>query len=263
MSFDFVDDDGHEVVDLTGEPDTLKRALDSIINVDEAKLRFEDDGLTVRYVDPANVMMGSLTVPADSLECYDLEQETVVGTNTTQMSKTLRPARVSKDDEIRLSVKSRQMNTYVSREYADAVSTTFHNQWKLIDPDSIRQEPDMPDLEDELESVDMGLTQLHDAIQSVGAPYDHTEFKSVPNGLRLRADDGERGTEVLIHGIEATGIEVLFSNDYLIEIADAVKSLQADDVTLKLGAELPVKVEWERDDGVYGTYMLAPRKRDD
>jgi len=257
--FNFVDHDGHEVVDLTAEPDTLKRALDSIINVSEVKMRFTDSGLSVAYVDPANVMMGVLEVPADAFDAYDLEQETVIGTNITRMTKTLRPARVTKNDEIRLSVKSRQMNTYVSREYAEGVESTFHNQWKLLDPDSIRQEPDIPDLGDHLSAVDVNLDQLHDAVSSVGGPYDYSEFKSVDNGLRLRANDNTSGTEVLIHGDVPDGISALYSNDYLTDIADATKGLQPDDVTLKLGEEYPLKVLWERDDGVHGEYMLAPR----
>jgi len=42
-----------------------------------------------------------------------------------------------------------------------------------------------------------------------------------------------------------------------------VKSLQPDDVTLKLGEEFPLEVQWERDDGVHGVYMLAPRIQSD
>jgi len=258
MSFDFIDDDGHDVVDLTGDPDTLKRAIDSVI-VAEAKFHFEDDGLSTAYVDPANVLMGDLTVPAGALESYALAEATTVGTNTDTLSSSLQPARVTKNDEIRLSVMSRQMDAYVDREYSPAASSTFHDRWKLIDPESIRQEPELPDLGDQLHAVDLTLNQLHDAVSSVGGHYEHVEFETVADGLRVRGHDDTTGSEVLIHGDIPDGIEAMYSADYLTDIADAVKSLQADDVTLKLGEDIPLKVDWGRDDGVHGTYMLAPR----
>jgi len=258
MSFDFVDDDGHDVVDLSGEPDTLKRAIDSVL-VSEAKLHFDTEGLSTSYVDPANVMMGILNVPTEALDTYDLTEATTVGVNTDTLSSTLRPARVTQNDDIRLSVMSRQMDTYVSREYAEDVASTFHNRWKLMDPDSLREEPDTESIVDIPEAVDINLDQLHDAVSSVGGPYDHVEFVSVTDGLRIRGHDDTSGSEVLIHGDIPDEIEAKYSADYLTDIANAVKSLQADDVTLKLGEDIPLKVLWERDDGVHGQYMLAPR----
>jgi len=150
------------------------------------------------------------------------------------------------------------MDTYVDRQYADGVSSTFHNVWKLIDPDSVRQEPDMPDLGDNHQSVDVELQQLHDAVSSVGGPYDHTQFQATDDGLLLSGNDDTSGTEVTIHGDVPDGINAIYSNDYLTDIAGAVKSLQPDNVTLKLGEEFPLKVQWGRDDGVHGVYMLAP-----
>jgi len=259
MSFDFIDTQGDDVAEIEGPADTLKRAFGSIINVGETKLFVDDERLRTQYVNSANVMMGVLNVPAEALETYNVEQESVVATNIDRLNNSLRPARVTKTDEIRLSIKQRQMDTYVDRQYDDSVSSEFHNVWKLLDPDSVRQEPIIPDLEEHLEVIDVDLQQLHDAVSSVGNPYKHTEFKSTDDGLRLRGNDSTHGTEVTIHGEVPDGIHALYSNDYLTDIADAVKSLQADDVTLKIGEEFPIKVKWARDDGVNGEYMLAPR----
>jgi len=260
MTFDFVDDAGHEVVDLTADADTLKRALDAIINVDEVKLHFNGGGLSVKYTDPAHVMINQMTVPPEALAEYELTDPTTVGTNVDRLMTTLRPARVTANDEIRLNVHTEEMDSYVNRSYGDDAESTYHTQWKLIDPDSIREEPDPPDLD--LTEVDVDLTQLHDAVSSVGGPFDHVRIETIEEGLRISGNDDTHGTEATIHGDIPDGINAIYSSDYLTDIADAVKGLQADSVTLKAGEEFPLVVDWGRDDGVEGTYMLAPRVED-
>jgi len=151
------------------------------------------------------------------------------------------------------------MDSYVQRQYDDDRASTFHNVWKLIDPDSVRAEPDVPDIEESLEIVNIELQQLHDAVSTVGSAYKHTQFQSIDDGLKLTGNDDTSGAAVTIHSDVPDGINSFFSNDYLTDIADAVQSLQPESVTLMLGEEYPMKVEWERDDGVSGMYMLAPR----
>jgi len=261
MTFDFIDSPGDDVADIEADAETLKRTLNGIVNVQEAKLHFAPDCIGTTYVDPANVMMGSLTIPREALDTYVNYTDAVVATNTTMLDDALRPARVTASDSVALSAREMQMEATVERDYADGSTTTYRNVWKCIDPESVRQEPDIPELD--LQTLDVQVSQLHDAINVLDTPYSEIHIKRTDDGLVLSGHDDISGGEVTIHGDYPEGINSIFSVDYLGDIADAVKTLQPEDVTLALGEEMPLKVQWERADGINGTYSLAPRVQND
>jgi len=261
MTFDFIDSPGDDVAEIEADAETLKRTLNGIVNVDETKIHFAPDCIGTTYVDPANVMMGSLTIPREALDTYVNYEDAVVATSTTMLDDALRPARVTASDSVALSAREMQMEATVERDYADGSTTTYRNVWKCIDPESVRQEPDIPNLD--LQTVDVDVGQLHDAINVLDTPYSEIHVTSTDDGLVLSGHDDTSGGEVTIHGDYPKAINSIFSVDYLADIADAVKTLQPNDVTLGLGEEIPMKLEWERDDGINGVYMLAPRVQRD
>ena len=259
MTFDFTDNPGSDLAEIDGPAATIKRAFGSIL-VDECKINLESDGIHTEWVNPPNVMAGTLTIPDDTLETYDLATEGQIGLNTGDLSDAIRPARVSADDTVSLSVAQRQIDSWVDREYDDG-AITFHDVWRLIDPDSIREFDGLPELD--LVEIDLSAKRFTDAVESVGRKYEHIDMVGTDDGLELRGHDDTSGAEATIHTDLPDEFQSIYSKDFLVEIAAAVRSLQPDSITVRIAEEYPLFVDWERPDGVSGTYMLAPRIRKD
>jgi len=238
---------------------TLGDALDSVsVLVDECKIRLNEDGLAVRAVDPANVGMVDLDLGAGAFESYEADGG-VIGVNLARLEDIVGMA--SSDDLVHLELDEETRKLHIQM---DGLSYTL----ALIDPDSIRQEPDIPDLDLAAEIVVEGA-QLGRGITAADMVSDH---------IRLRVDAGEEAFYVEAQGdtddvdlelgaddlIDLTpgAADSLFSLDYL---KDMNKAIPADaEVTVELGEEFPVKLHYEFAEGLGRvTYMLAPRIQSD
>lgn len=245
--------------------------------VDEAKIRFEAGGLSIRAVDPANVGMIEVTAHPSAFEAFDLGDEAfVTGMNLDRFESQLANARMGKttDDLVSLDVDGTRTLVTTEREYT-LTTLTQTNEVLNIDPDSIREEPEIPDLGLPCEAtVDVGA--LTDALDSVNRVADHATVRERDGELVIagEGDDdhtGEYGTVANFGEIVGVRDEESFeggewsrfSLDYLRDMADGLKSGKVDDVTLVWGDEFPIRLEFERtidEETAYeGAYFLAPR----
>ena len=238
---------------------TLRDALDSVsVLVDECKIRLNEDGIGIRAVDPANVGMVDLTLEAAAFESYEADGG-VIGVNLARLEDIAGMANSGDLVHLELDEETRKLHIRI-----DGLSYTL----ALIDPDSIRQEPDIPDLDLAAEIVVEGA-QLDRGIKAADMVSDH---------IRLRVDEGtetffieaqgdtddvdlELGRDALID-LTAGAADSLFSLDYL---KDMNKAIPGDaEVTVELGEEFPVKLHYELAEGQgHVTYMLAPRIQSD
>jgi proliferating cell nuclear antigen len=238
---------------------TFRDALDSVsVLVDECKIRLNEDELGIRAVDPANVGMVDLTLEAAAFESYEADGG-VIGVNLARLEDIAGMANSGDLVHLELDEETRKLHIRI-----DGLSYTL----ALIDPDSIRQEPDIPDLDLSSEIVVEGA-QLDRGIKAADMVSDH---------IRLRVDedtetffieaqgdtddvDLELGRDDLID-LTAGPADSLFSLDYL---KDMNKAIPGDaEVTVELGEEFPVKLHYEFAEGQgHVTYMLAPRIQSD
>lgn len=235
--------------------DTLKDALDSVsVLVDECKIRLNEADLSIRAVDPANVGMVDLTLDAAAFESYEADGG-VIGVNLAKLEDFVGMASGDQLVELELDEETRKLNIRM-----DGLSSTL----ALIDPDSIRQEPDIPDLDLAAEIVLEGA-QLDRGIKAADMVSDH---------VRLRVDSDAEAYHIAAEGdtddvdfqlddddliaLTAGVADSLFSLDYL---KDMNKAIPKDaEVTVELGEEFPVKIHYAVAEGQGNvTYMLAPR----
>lgn len=252
--------------------------------VDECKLRFTDDGLHIEAVDPANVGMLQLDVNAAAFDEYDVEATggIVVGTNLKKLRSNLRNARKGKssDDAVELAFDQTMTTVEVTREYP-RTELTRSSELLNIDPDSIRDEPDVPTL-NLAWSAEADLLAFRDAVEHVASISDHIDVREREGDLVMGGIDdsdhiGQYGAVAEFDGVaEATdddadtGAHSKFSLDYVEDFADALKKALVDDVTVRWDQEMPLFIEFERtvetEDGEQvayeGKYMLAPRIMD-
>jgi len=238
---------------------TLGTALDSVsVLVEECKLHLDDEEVTIRAVDPANVGMVDLTLSADAFESYEADGG-VIGVDLSRLQDIASMA--GNDDLVHLELDEETRKLHIS---IDGLEYTL----ALIDPDSVRQEPDIPDLDLpanivlEGRDIDRAVTaadMVSDHI-ALGVDEDEEQFYVDAEGdtddvhFELDRDD--------LIDLTVGPAHSLFSLDYL---KDMNKAIPSDaEVTLDLGEEFPIKLHFDiaEADG-HVTYMLAPRIQSD
>jgi len=234
---------------------TLRDSLDAVsVLVEECKIRLNEEELSIRAVDPANVGMVDLTLEAAAFESYEADGG-VIGVNLTRLEEVAGMANA--DDLIHLELDEETRKLHIECE---GLSYTL----ALIDPDSIRKEPDIPDLDLPAE-ITLEGAQLDRGITAADMVSDH---------IRLRVDEDDETFHIEAEGdtddvdlqleaeelinLTAGPADSLFSLDYL---KDMNKAIASDaEVRVELGEEFPVKLHYEFAEGLGTvTFMLAPR----
>ena len=239
--------------------DTLQATLDSVgVLVEECKIHLDENGLEIRAVDPANVGMVDLTLEAEAFESYEADGG-LIGVNLTRLSDIAGMADSDQLVHLELDEETRKLHISI-----DGLEYTL----ALIDPDSIRQEPDLPDLDLPADIVIEGR-DIDRAVTAADMVSDHIEL-GVDTGSDVfyvaaegDTDDVhlELDTDDLID-LTAGEAASLFSPDYLQDMDRAIP--KDAEVALELGEEFPVKLHFDiAQGGGSVTYMLAPRIQSD
>lgn len=237
----------------------LERLVETVnVLVDESKIHLNADETGITAVDPANVAMVDLTVSESAFESYDADGG-LIGVNLNRLADVAGMA--DSDALVHLELDDETRKLHIE---ADGLEYTL----ALIDPESIRQEPDIPDLDLPAEVILEG-DQLDRGIKASDMVSDH---------LRLMVDDeaeqyvmeAEGDTDDVHFEVERDDLieltsataDSLFSLDYL---KDLNKAFNKDsEVRIVLGEEFPAKLHFDIMDGDGSvTYMLAPRIQSD
>ncbi|MFB6171654.1 MAG: DNA polymerase sliding clamp [Haloarculaceae archaeon] len=235
--------------------ETLRAALDSVsVLVEECKIRLEEDGLAIRAVDPANVGMVDLELSREAFESYETDGG-VIGVNLSRLEEFASMADAGQLIQLELDEETRKLHVQI-----EGLEGTL----ALIDPESIRQEPDLPDL-DLPATIVLEGADIDRAVKAADMVSDHIALGVDADAEHFYVDaEGdtddvhlELDREDLID-LTAGDAHSLFSLDYL---KDMNKAIPRDaEVTVELGEEFPVKLHFDiAEGGGHVTYMLAPR----
>ncbi|WP_255152991.1 DNA polymerase sliding clamp [Halorarius halobius] len=226
--------------------------------VDEAKFNIRPDGIRVRAVDPANVAMDDGVLSAGAFESYDAS-EGVLGLNLERLEEVLKLAK--KDDLVEFLFDT---NTFKLVIHIDGVEFTM----ACIDPDSIRMEPEIPDM-DLPASFTVDESQISRGVKAADMVSDH---------IQLRCDETEQAVFIEAEGdtddvcleltedeyteLTAVDAEALFSLDYVKDISR--KFPKKTEISITFGTDFPMMIEYEFADGECEILsMVAPRIRSD
>jgi len=241
------------------DAETLRTALDSVgVLVDECKIHLNEDGLAIRAVDPANVGMVDLELDERAFESYEADGG-LIGVNLTRLEDIAKMANSGQLVQLELDEETRKLHIQL-----DGLEYTL----ALIDPESIRKEPDLPDLDLPARIVLEGA-DIDRAVKAADMVSDHIALGVDADGERFYVDaEGdtddvhfELDSDELI-ALEPGEAHSLFSLDYLKDMNRAIP--KNGEVTVDLGEEFPVKIGFEIAEGQGTvTYMLAPRIQSD
>ncbi|RZN62597.1 proliferating cell nuclear antigen (pcna) [Methanonatronarchaeum sp. AMET6-2] len=230
----------------------LKEAFDAVGRlVDEIKLKVTEDGLNTKAVDPANVAMSILSIPKEEFETYEQDEEMTIGIDLNRIDDILSLA--SNEDILNIHTEDgSMMNITVSG---------FEYDISLIDPSTIRKEPNIPDLDLPAEIVLNGK-RIQRAIKATEKISDYIVISTENDSLIIKGEGDTDSVKIDIPKEDLIKIDAdenarsLFSLDYL---SDMSKSLQkAPEVTMHLGTDYPIMFKFN----IAGSnieYLLAPR----
>ena len=216
----------------------------------EAKLRFTDQGLKVTAVDPANVAMVHATIDRTAMDVYSApEEELVVGIDVARLHNMIKS--VKSKDLLELIVEDSKIKVRAGKMTYSVV---------LIDPNTIRKEPKIPELDLPVKVV-LGLETFKQAIQLASKIDDSVIFRCDGEKFYIETKgDLETirtvlGDSELIEFVKAEA-RTKFSIEYLLEFCKAGGSL--DVIEIKVGTDYPGIFSF-RDSAVELMYVLAPR----
>ena len=233
---------------------SLEDALDPVATlVDECKIRLHDDELSIRAVDPANVGMADVSLPEHAFESYEADGG-VIGVNLDRLQDVLSMGDKGDLAKLELNEETRKLRIQIGE-----LSYTL----ALIDPDSIRKEPDIPDLDLPADVAFEG-SELSRAVTAADLVGDHVSLSADPDeqtfvvSAQGDTDDVEvtLGNDELVDADVPEGAESLFSLDYLEDMARPIGSDVI--VSFRLGTEMPIKFRY-RNGGASVEHLLAPR----
>lgn len=235
---------------------TLQDVLTPIsVLVDECKINLDQDELEIRAVDPANVCMVDVSIQSAGFEGYSA-QRSVIGVDLERFQDIIKMG--GSDSEVHLIA---DKDTQTLEIEVENVSYSL----ALIDPDSIRDGPDIPDI-DLSSQVDIEGSHISQGIKAAGMVSDHVDlsFKSDTDEFVVGAEGDTDDVEVA-HG-EGRVEEITVPNDsgstysleYLKKISKAISN--SENIHLKMDSEKPVRIEFDfADSNGSVIYMLAPR----
>jgi proliferating cell nuclear antigen len=242
-----------------GSADVLKTTLGSVsVLVEECKIRLDEGGLSIRAVDPANVGMVDLTLDASAFESFEADEGTI-GVNLARLEDIAGMADSGQLVELELIEESRKLRIQIGGlEYTLA----------LIDPDSIRQEPDIPDLDLPAEitlqgrDIDRAVTAADMVSDHIALGVDEDEEYFYVDAAGDTDDVHFQLDRVDLIDLTVGEAHSLFSLGYL---KDMNKAIPNDaEVRIELGEEYPVKLHFAlAEDQGQVTYMAAPRIQSD
>ena len=228
-------------------------------HVSEAKWRWDTDGLYSTFVEPANVMMYRVDLGAAAFESFETRRN--AGTlyeNDGQVGIFLDNA----EDVLRLANKNDLVSIQID---ADAQMAIVHDDYTVrlptIDPDSVRQEPDIPGL-DYSGRATVNTQDLYGGIQAIDDVTDHVAVYIYDGKVYLYGEDVEsEWVEVDTAGGEGFAGS-LYSLDYLTDYLGAMtkKSRQNTQIEIVEGVEFPILFKQTiGHTSAEITAMLAPR----
>jgi len=235
--------------------ETLQATLDSVgVLVDECKIHLDDGGIEIRAVDPANVGMVDLSLDAEAFESYEADGG-LIGVNLVRLQDIAGMADSDQLVHLELDEETRKLHISI-----DGLEYTL----ALIDPESIREEPDLPDL-DLAATIVIEGRDIDRAVTAADMVSDHIELgvDESDEVFYVKAQGDTDDVHLELDADDLIDLVVgpassLFSLDYL---QDMNKAIPKDtEVTMELGDEFPVKLHFDIAEGEGEvTYMLAPR----
>lgn len=255
---------------------TLNTWLDNVgMFAEEFKLHITPEGYHTRVVCPSNVGMTDTQLDKRAFESHrsgtDNNGSLVVGLNIERLQDVLDLVEKYETDDTLCSVVFDEATRKMEIQYGDDKTRSI----ALIDPDTVRHEPDLPDFDLPVR-VDIPPREFSYGVDSADLVSDHIEIgyddgetAGRTEGLYFDAtgdtdDAHHRPDDQEIH--ESGAADTLLSLEYLKRVEKVLPNDAT--VTITVGEDFPIIIEFDEtdthgEDNIETTVVMAPRIRSD
>jgi proliferating cell nuclear antigen len=234
------------------DPSLFSKAIDVISElVTEVKIKFNEYGMNITAIDPANVAMVRFKIPKSSFSKFEAEND-VLGINLDNLKKVLR--RAGSSTPLTLEKKENLLEIQIQGKIKRNFTMT------LLDLDS--QDKEMPALEYS-SKVEISSEDLNSAIEDSSVVSDSCAFIVKDNFfiVESRGLDSARAEfstdEVKIEGEDCKS---KYSIEYLQKFMKAAK--MTDKLILNFASDHPLKMDIKTE-VLEMNFLLAPRVETD
>ncbi|MCY0868473.1 MAG: proliferating cell nuclear antigen (pcna) [Desulfurococcus sp.] len=226
--------------------------------IEEASFKIDENGLSLRAMDPSTVVFVEFQIPRDAFSEYEVEGSHVIGVNMEEVAKVLKRAR--KGDSLILEV---------LKDGRLSVVFEGHGLRRFNVPSVELTYEELPKI-----SFDVGFKgkilpkAFKDIVSEVKPISDSVEFRAQREESKLIVASSSEIAEVEIEFSASEGAlieyEILedsrakYTIDYLADITSA--SQAAEVMSLEFGNDTPIKLTYELIGGGVLTFYVAPRE---
>jgi len=229
-----------------------KSSIDAIAAlIDEGTLQIGKKGLKLRAMDPSQIALVDFELPASSFEKYEVEKETDIGVDFSELSKITKRAKA--EDKIELSLGDRLNMNFIGET---------KRRFNIGIIESTSQPPKEPSIEFTAE-VKIGANVLKETFKDSELVSNHIAISASGDGgfaIKAEGDTGSVDIDIPKESIMSLDVKekarAVFSLDQLDNLLKA--SDQGSIVILKLRSDAPLKLEYAIGEGRV-VYYLAPR----
>ncbi|MDY6770543.1 MAG: proliferating cell nuclear antigen (pcna) [Candidatus Nanohaloarchaea archaeon] len=235
----------------------LKDSLQAISNlISEGRFKVREDGLNLVAADPAMVALVDFSLEKDAFDSYEVDEEGEIGVNLEKLYSILRRANsddtvtLELDDESKLVLKMENNST-----------RTFSIPLLNIDDEDV---PSTDNLKFSVEA-DFRSSVFSDGVGDAQVVGDSVTIEADGEAVTIRAEGDNSNAEFRIEKgsdglMELSGdgtVKSMFSLDYLNKMMKAEKL--SDTMTVRLGDDFPMRMDFEVPDKLKLGFILAPR----
>lgn len=224
--------------------------------VEECRVFFEDDELTIRGTDPGGVGLVLIEMSDDAFSdatinageaCLDFDE-------MTDMIKT-----VGTEEEVDLEIEGHELNI-------NTLDLSF--TLSLIDPNTLKRDRSKPDLDLPAEVV-LDSSVFQRGIEAADLVADHVEFGiNASNSAFYMEAKGDMNRVILqkekqdLETLTTEPVASTYSIEYLKDICNAIP--QDTNVSINLGEDYPAEISFDIiEDNATVTYFISPRLEPD
>lgn len=242
-----------ELEDTALLKDSMKTVSDLI---SEGLFQLEEDGIKLVAADPAMVALVDFEIEEEVFEEYDLEEETKVGLNLENLYSIIR--RANSGDKIILEMDEDDSSFHITMKN----NSTRNFSLPILN----LSEDDIPSTDDLEFSVvaELDTSIIEGAVKDAMVVGDSVRITSDGSGLNITSEGDQSNVDFRIESdaegfleIEGDEANSMFSLDYLNNMIGAKKL--SETVTVKLGEDFPMRLEFEIPDKANLSFVLAPR----
>ena len=227
--------------------------------VSETTLKITQEGIRIRTMDEAKIVLVDFFIPASDFETYEIEREVEFGINLEELAKVMR--RAQKEDTLSIEVGE---SSYSIIYKGKGIRKFTLPQLDIVGEELPETELEF-DVRAELESV-----VYRELVKDLEPIADTVIFIAEPNALRVEALSDLGEAEVIIpeevgimmsyevkNGSEEQPPKSSYGVEHLTYISTA--SQVAQRATIEFSNQMPLRVTFSIGEGGRLAYLVAPR----